>query len=111
MNKTTLIVGGVAAVGLIAILLSSKGAQASTKGRMVINTAPAGASIHVNGSNWGTSPLDVEVDPGTYTVLIQLEGYNDISTSVTTEAGVAHTLNVSLTTVGSEWQPIDIAWS
>lgn len=113
VSKTTLIVGGVAlVVSIAALALFSKRAGAVTgKGHLIINTIPAGASVSVNGSSIGTSPVTVDVDPGTYAISISLAGYNNASTSVTIEAGSTHTLNVSLTPVGTQWTPINIVWS
>ena len=85
-------------------------ATMSTKGHIVINTVPSGATISVNGSTVGASPITVDVDPGSYTILIQSSGYNDATTTVTVAAGETHTLNVSLTATGGR-TPIDIVWS
>jgi ABC-type phosphate transport system substrate-binding protein len=112
MNKKTMIIGGVGvAAAIVAILIFKKPAQASTTGTIIINTIPAGASVSVDGSSTGVSPLNVDIAPGTHAILIELADYNDVATSVSVVAGSTHTLNVSLTPVGTNWTPIDIVWS
>ena len=111
INKAIVALGAVAAAAVTILVFANKANASTVKGHIVINTIPSGASISVNGSSIGQSPKTIDVDPGTYAIIINLTGYNDVSTSVIVAAGSTHTLNVSLTLVGSGWTPIDIVWS
>jgi len=58
------------------------------KGLMEVRTDPKGATILVNGEVQGKrSNADVPLDPGTYTVLLRLEGYKPAQKSVRVEEG------------------------
>jgi hypothetical protein len=100
-----------AMIGGIASSMLATPVVAAEKGTIIINTTPAGAMVSINGVQQGISPITLSVDAGTYSITIQLSGYNDISTSVTVAAGETHTLNASMTLAGGEWTPIDIIWS
>jgi len=102
---------GILMIATIIPMFLSQPTQASTnKGSIIVNTNPEGATVKINGTVVGVSPIMVNINPGTYTVLIQLSGYNDISTSITITSEETRTLNVSLIEIGSEWTPIDIEW-
>jgi hypothetical protein len=62
-------------------------ASAST-GSLVIESRPTGASIVLNGRRVGVTPMTIEtLEPGTYTVQLQLPTYRPISTTVRVVAG------------------------
>lgn len=104
------LMGVVMIAGVLQTLLAKPAAVAPTKGHIIINTLPTGATISVNGSVVGVSPITVDVDPGSYTVFIQLSGYNSATITVSVTADETHTLNASLTPEGGR-TPIDIVWS
>jgi hypothetical protein len=115
MNKNVMIIGGIALAGVItAIVLSKRGTEGATgKGYIAVNTVPANATVLINGTSVGLSPNTFEVNPGTYTVLIQLNGYYDVTTTVTVGVGETKTCDITLTPVssGGEWQPMDVQWT
>ncbi len=59
---------------------------------------PAGATIEVAGNTLGsTSPLDAELAPGVYSVVVRHEGYKTWTTSLALREGDKQTINVALT--------------
>jgi hypothetical protein len=50
---------------------------------LYVSSTPSGASVAVNGVAKGKTPLTLGLYPGTYTVLITLDGYRDYTTTVT----------------------------
>jgi hypothetical protein len=114
MNKTVVIVGSIALAGIITVIvLSKRGAQAGEdKGYIVVNTTPPGAAISINGTYAGTSPHTFAVTPGSYSILLQLAGYFDISTSVTVGAGETKTCDPTFVPVSDGgWIPVDVNWT
>lgn len=105
------LMGVVMIAGVLQTLLAKPTEAAPVKGHIVINTLPTGATISVNSNVVGTSPITVDVDAGSYVILIQLSGYNDSTTTVNVVAGETYTLNASLTELSSGRLPIDIVWS
>jgi hypothetical protein len=104
MNKKAVaITAGVLGVGAIVtiIVLSKKGGTPTPpptgKGYIVVNTTPSGASISINGTITGTSPGTLDVDPGTYNILVRLTGYNDATRTVSVVSNETKTLNITLT--------------
>ncbi len=64
---------------------------------LAIETVPAGATLSVAGHKLGTTPIELELDPGRYNFTVSLEGFKDWTFSVSAEAGddiqlPAHTL-------------------
>jgi eukaryotic-like serine/threonine-protein kinase len=58
---------------------------------------PAGATVEVAGNTLGTSPLDAELAPGVYSVVVRREGFKTWSTSLALREGDKQTINVALT--------------
>lgn len=57
-------------------------------GSLVIESRPTGASITLNGRQIGTTPMTIDdLEPGTYTVLLQLPTFRPIRTTVRVVAG------------------------
>ena len=66
-------------------------------GVVVINTNPQGASVAINGRDYGVTPVTVEnVPKGRSTIKIRREGYKDIMEGITINAGDTQTLNYEL---------------
>jgi hypothetical protein len=54
---------------------------------LYVSSTPSGASVAVNGAARGTTPLTLGLSPGTYTVLVTLDGYRDYTATVTLAEG------------------------
>ena len=61
---------------------------AARTGSLVIESRPTGASILLNGRAVGTTPMTIDdLEPGTYTVQLQLATFRPITTTVRVVAG------------------------
>jgi len=67
-------------------------------GYLKITSTPAGATIQIEGVNYRnvTPQSKISLNPGTYTVTLSLNGYNDISTPFTIKTGETTTVDVTL---------------
>lgn len=70
-------------------------------GSLYVTSSPKGASVYVDGSYFGRTPVSDEVAPGTHTVRISLDGYSTVSKSVYVGEGSTATVSVSLDPVVS----------
>ncbi|MCK4332096.1 MAG: PEGA domain-containing protein, partial [Thermoplasmatales archaeon] len=69
------------------------------KGTISVDSTPSGASIYLNNEYKGETPLTIiEVSPGTYIIILKLEGYEDWSTIVQVSAGETSYVNETLPT-------------
>ncbi len=57
------------------------------RGRLVVEVRPAGAVVAVNGREVGGTPLALDLEPGTHTVVVSLSGYLPLSETVKLRAG------------------------
>ena len=72
--------------------------EAISSGNISVITYPQGADVYIKGSYRGNSPCTVEgLEPGEYTVKVELSGYGDKIETVTVESGREITVNFSLT--------------
>jgi hypothetical protein len=61
---------------------------AARTGSLVIESRPIGATIILNGREVGTTPMTIDdLEPGTYTVQLQLPNFRPIRTTVRVVAG------------------------
>lgn len=68
-------------------------------GALLVTTTPAGASISVDGVPRGISPATVSgLSPGSHTVLLHLDGYQDVSVPITIITGQTQTYTTGLQT-------------
>jgi len=79
--------------------------QAPTTGTISISSSPIGGSVYVDNSYYGISPVSVQVPPGTHTVMVRMEGYQDAATTTGVSAGQTSTVVVSLTPSQAPPQP------
>jgi hypothetical protein len=76
-------------------------AQASV-GSLSVATSPAGATIIIDGVQRGISPATIPgLSGGSHTLLLKLNGYQDLSAPVTISAGQTQTYTTGLSPVGS----------
>ncbi len=72
----------------------------STNGSVQVSSIPSGALVLVDGAIRGVTPVTVSgLSPGAHSVVVQLFGYNDVSTSVTVVAGQTQSVFASMTQV------------
>lgn len=58
------------------------------------------ASVLLNGESRGNAPLQVsDLTPGTYTLLLQSQGYKDYTTSVVVQSGQTMTVTATMETI------------
>jgi hypothetical protein len=76
-------------------------AQAPT-GSLSVATSPAGATIVIDGVQRGVSPATIPgLSAGSHTLLLKLNGYQDLSAPVTISAGQTQTYTTGLSPAGS----------
>lgn len=56
-------------------------------GTLVVDSTPSGASVYVDGTYRGTTPLTVELQPGQHTINVTLEGYKPYLATVNVPPG------------------------
>ncbi|MBK7982569.1 MAG: protein kinase [Candidatus Competibacteraceae bacterium] len=70
--------------------------QPAPPARLAVRADVEDAQVTVNGRNIGTTPVEVEVKPGSYKVRVSLEGYQDWNGKVDLAAGDDSTLSAAL---------------
>jgi PKD repeat protein len=70
--------------------------SAPSTGVLRIGSSPQGASVTVDGSFVGTTPVQIDTASGTHTVRLSLSGYQTETRQVSVSAGEATTVQVSL---------------
>jgi len=60
--------------------------------RLYIESYPSGAYVYINGIYRGTTPLNLELDPGTYSIRIEKSGYKTEYETVTLSPGDTRTI-------------------
>lgn len=74
-------------------------APAPTTGTLSINSNPQGAQVLIGGRAVGNTPLNVNLQPGRYTVDLRLNGYQGYSTPVDVRAGQTASVNANLSAI------------
>src|SRR4029450_13744097 len=65
-----------------------RAARAVAASGLVVDSRPAGATVTVDGTRRGTTPLTIEsMTPGKHTVVIERPGYRPWSTTIDIKAG------------------------
>ena len=71
---------------------------APATGAIAVSSSPSGANVYLDDTYKGITPLIItDVSPGTHTIEVKLEGYQDWSTSVQVTAGGTASVPASLT--------------
>ncbi|WP_340818092.1 PEGA domain-containing protein [Methanolobus sp. WCC4] len=66
-------------------------------GNIDIDSTPAGASVYLGSSYKGVTPLYLEgISPGTYTINLVKDGYNDLQRTVTVKDGSTASVSASM---------------
>lgn len=80
-------------------LKSALGSQPDQEnyGSLAIATEPPGAVIYIDGLKQGITPATIPgITPGSHTLLLRLEGYDDLSIPIVVSAGKTHTYSSAL---------------
>ena len=81
------------------------------KGALSVISDPAGATISIDNTSLGLSPLKVnDIAVGNHRVTVTMEGYEDYSTSVLVTAGTTSTVSATLLAVPSTLQSHGFPW-
>jgi PKD repeat protein len=71
--------------------------QPVTGGAIVITSNPPGANVYLDGKSSGTTPVTLQnVNPGSHTILLTMQGYSDASRSVDVSAGSQNQISVDM---------------
>ncbi|WP_198362270.1 PEGA domain-containing protein [Thermococcus profundus] len=66
------------------------------KGTLQISSTPEGASIYIDGNYMGKTPQTLQVLPGTHTVTIAMQDYQNYTTTITVRAGESERITAIL---------------
>jgi hypothetical protein len=80
----------------ILVVAMSSFCLTTLKSQLTITTDPSGALIYIDGVYRGTSPLTLELDPGTYTVGVEKPNYKTAYETVTLNPGESRSILVKL---------------
>jgi hypothetical protein len=110
-----LVIGALVTAGAAAALLMGKKGNGVTTGSIQVNSLPTGAQVYLDGSDTGrtTNTTLTNVSPGSHTVSLIKEGYEDEQMSVSVSAGQTATVRVTLTkpTITVIELPPDTIWT
>ena len=85
--NTTTPTGQSADYGSLKSALGTSG-PSENPGSLSVTTDPAGATIYIDGVKQGISPATIPgLSPGSHTLLLKLDGYDDLSLPITISAG------------------------
>jgi hypothetical protein len=77
-------------------------APAESLGTLSVTTTPAGVTIYIDGIKRGASPATIPgLSAGSHTLLLKLDGYEDLSTPVTISAGKTQDYSTAMITNGA----------
>jgi hypothetical protein len=77
---------------------TSSTAVPAGSGSLSVTTTPAGAAVYIDGVQRGVSPATIPgLAAGSHTVLLKLNGYQDLSTPVSITAGTMNEFSTGLT--------------
>ena len=70
---------------------------AAATGSLSVATTPAGALVLVDGIGQGTTPVTISgLAPGTHTLVLKMNGFDDVTAQVAIEAGQTQTFSAAL---------------
>ena len=72
--------------------------QPRQTGSVYVTSSPNHASLYIDGSYYGVTPLTVTLYPGTHQFVCKYPGYNDYSTNVMVSGGQSRNLPVTMST-------------
>jgi len=91
-------------------LVAALEAATRAPARVMVQTAPPGAMVSVDGDEVGLSPREVELSPGPHTIAAKTAGYAVATRSVTAVAGVEERIELQLLHLGSSSSGRALGW-
>ncbi len=88
------IFAGIFAIGIIA--LQCPAAHAQKTGVVKVDTNPVGAYVYAQGKAWGPTPVFVELQAGSHTLVITRDGYAPVTRKVSVRTDRVERLDVKL---------------
>lgn len=79
-----------------ATLLAGKLSEGPKPARLTVGTTPAGATVYLDGTPMGASPLTFEVPPGEHELRLEKPGHGDKQAAYVAVSGVQETLSFEL---------------
>lgn len=70
-------------------------------GKLEVESEPPGAGVYLNGTFLGTTPLSVDVAPGTYSITVTKEGHQEYTETVRISSGEKVKLSLELKPLSS----------
>lgn len=108
-DVTTAPAGGSAEYGALKSALGAS-SYADNLGSLSVTTDPAGAIIYIDGIKQGISPATIPgLTPGSHTLLLRLDGYDDLSLPVVISAGRTQYYSSALKKSGGAAAPSPVA--
>ena len=56
-------------------------------GRIVISTDPSRSKVYIKGVYYGMTPLNLDIEPGVYEIVVKSKGYKESSEKVSVRLG------------------------
>jgi hypothetical protein len=81
----------------LVLSLSTPASAAAKKGTLSASSSPGGATVMLNGTSYGVTPLNIQLESGTYSLVLRLTGYQDYSQQVSITPGKTTTVAATLT--------------
>jgi len=78
-------------------------------GTLKISSEPSGAKVYINGDYKGETPLTLELEPGTYTVKLTKEDYENYTLTIEVKAGETKEITAQLRKNSATTTPIAIS--
>lgn len=78
------------------VFISTEYVKGAYYGMVNAASEPAGAGIYLDGESFGQTPLDFQLPPGSYQLVMKKGGYKDKATRLEVEPGVKISLNAIL---------------
>ncbi len=75
-------------------------------GVLSVDSTPRGAQVLVNGRQVGTTPLDLTLNPGRYTLELRRSGYSPFRTTVVIQPGRTTRLSIALVSLAPPPPPV-----
>jgi hypothetical protein len=91
------VIGGQTNPVSVTLIQNQQGGGVGGYGSIAIQSNPSNANVYLDGQPSGTTPLTIpSVNPGTHTILLTLQGYNDTSRTVDVATGSQNQISVDL---------------
>jgi len=81
-----------------------------SNGKLILNSNPSGAKVYINDEYKGDTPLELELQPKTYSLKLKKEGYKDYSKSINIERNKTIELSIELEKEESKQSSIIGKW-